>query len=162
MKQETQQINFHQLIESDLADVESLIALLEREKAILSERQFEELPTLVEQKQSKMKCLEENFKRRVDYLTNSHDGDTYLECLNSYINTLAPEQREPIIQLNQQLEQALAKCRDLNTINGQVISVNLNNHAQLMNIIQGKPTQATYDAKGNIQRQAQQTKHQEI
>jgi flagella synthesis protein FlgN len=154
--------NFKQILESDLEFTNSLIQLLEQEKQILTDREIDNLPPLIEKKQHVMEQMEENFQKRIAFLQDTVGKGSYVEQLNTFLNELSPQENQQFTDLNQKLEEGIGRCRDLNQINGQVIAVNMHNREQLLNLIQGKSQQTTYDATGAVKHQQQQKDHREV
>jgi flagellar biosynthesis protein FlgN len=142
-----------QVLEADIDLIDALVQVLEEEKQALSERKFESLEHIALNKNTLMQQIDLNFQNRITVLKKySDDADSdYQSLLSNYLNSIESGQSELLATLNNSLEEKLAICRDINAVNGQVISVNLNNRQQILDIVAGRNDQETYSASGKIQ-----------
>lgn len=152
------------LLQQELTWLDSLIALLSEEKNVLIQRQFDALESLAEQKQALSEQLEQSAKQRIELLAmNLHDNQPKL-ALQALLRACSVEEANQIQQLNNQLAEKLLSCHELNAVNGQVITSNLNTRQEILGALTGKnQVNATnlYTANGDVQSTTATSRHQE-
>lgn len=141
-----------------------LIVLLSQEKHALSERRFSDLEDLALQKESLAKKIEHSAGERIELLEiSSHKNNAKLS-LQAFLSQCSAEEARQITEFNNQLSEKLVICRELNSVNGQVIASNLNTRQELIHILTGQ-TKAnainTYTATGSVQTNNEPSQHQE-
>lgn len=152
------------LLQQELKWLDSLIALLSEEKNVLIQRKFDALESLAAQKQELSDQLEQSAKQRIELLEMSlHDNQPKL-ALQALLRACSVEEANQIQQLNNQLAEKLLSCRELNAVNGQVITSNLNTRQEIIGALTGKSqANATnlYTANGDVQMATTTSRHQE-
>lgn len=139
------ELTFHQT--GDLLD--QLDHLLDEEQALLRQRLYQELIPLSEQKERVMGLLSRSHQEREQLLAQLKLSHTQTG-LREFIETYA-RKPEAIRELWAQTQDKLQSCRHKNTVNGNVISVNLQSNQRLLNLLKGKNTnEALYDSHGQI------------
>lgn len=143
--------------------LDQLVALLSTEKEALVSRQFENLESLASQKEEISKILEDHTKHRIALLgLNSQARDPKL-AMKEFLNECSNQEAEQIKFLNQSLSEKLILCRELNAVNGQVITSNINTRQEIINAITGQNSNeatATYTATGNLSSSTESGRHQ--
>ncbi|KTC93094.1 MULTISPECIES: flagella synthesis protein FlgN [Legionella] len=133
--------------------IDELIKRLSEEKKALAERQFTTLETIANQKETLSSQLEESANNRLQLLElPAYNNDTKL-ALQAFLKPCSLEEANQVNQLNNQLAEKIAECRELNSINGQVISSNINSRQDLISILTGQnPSNAIniYTATGDV------------
>lgn len=152
------------LLQQELTWLDALIALLSEEKNVLIQRQFDALEPLSAQKQTFCDQLEQSAKQRIELLEiNLHDNQPKL-ALQVFLQACTVEEANQIQQFNNQLAEKLISCRELNAVNGQVITSNINSRQEIIGTLTGQnQTNATnlYTASGNVQATTETSRHQE-
>lgn len=151
-------------LEQEISWVEELNTLLSEEKEILSTSQFNQLETLAEKKQELSTKLEASAKQRVDL-----GGRRIIKkkphglLLSDFLKNCATEDGIQINHLNNTLAEKLNLCRELNTINGQVIANNMYTRQQIVNALSGNKSNAVsvYTSNGNLETPSESSHHEE-
>ncbi|KTD16979.1 flagella synthesis protein FlgN [Legionella jordanis] len=140
-------------LETEIALLQQLIDLLNLEKQALSNRQFESLETLANQKEQVSESLESASKKRIKLLgLDLNLADPKL-ALDEFLKRCSPEERQQISSLNQTLLEKILICRELNAVNGQVIVNNISTRQDIINALTGKDQSeaaVTYSASGSV------------
>jgi flagella synthesis protein FlgN len=147
-------------LEQEINWVEELNVLLSEEKTMLATNQVNLLEELANKKQALSGKIEESAKDRIELINSSNSTKDIGLSLKEFLSNCSTEQANQINKLNKQLFEQLATCRELNTVNGQVISHNIHTRQQIVNALSGNHSDAVsvYTATGNIQ-SAPDTKH---
>lgn len=147
-------------LEQEIAWLDELNALLTVEKDILINRQFDQLEELANKKQLLSDNLENSAKRRIDFIQSSNSQHT---SLSNGLTALPKEDSLLISELNKTLSEKLNLCRELNTINGQVIANNLHARQEIIHALSGNASHSVgvYNANGNITSTTDKGHHQE-
>ncbi|HAT7072108.1 TPA: flagellar protein FlgN [Legionella pneumophila] len=151
-------------LEQEINWVEELNTLLSEEKEILSTSQFNQLETLAEKKQELSTKLEASAKQRVDLIKESNPVDKpHGLLLSDFLKNCATEDGIQINHLNNTLAEKLNLCRELNTINGQVIANNMYTRQQIVNALSGNKSDAVsvYTSNGNLETPSESSHHEE-
>lgn len=150
-------------LEQEINWIEALNALLAEERTILETSQFEQLAPLADKKQELSSKLEESAKQRMELIHHSDTSPSSAVSLSEFLQGCTYAEAVEINQLHEKLVINLATCRDLNTINGQVISSNLHTRQQIVNVLSGNNTEAVsvYTANGNLKSSNDNNHHQE-
>lgn len=136
------------LLQDDLKNTKALNLCLFEEKELLSKRDFKPLTDLSQKKQSLVKIIESNNKKKVSLLAPLNQKNS-IDLLQQLAIQFGEAKTESLKQLNKELETELAKCRKQNAVNGQVIVRSLENNQQLADIVMGKTQQnELYNAIG--------------
>jgi flagella synthesis protein FlgN len=151
-------------LQQEINWISQLTDLLSKEKIALTERRFEELEALAQQKESLAKQIEQSAGTRIELLEiSSHKNNAKLG-LQTFLSQCTTEETAQITQLNSQLSEKLVLCRELNSVNGQVIATNLNTRQELINILTGQSKAEainTYTATGDVKSMNESSRHQE-
>ncbi|KTD64809.1 flagella synthesis protein FlgN [Legionella spiritensis] len=156
------QKDFISLLEHEIALADSLIKVLEEEKIALTERQFEQLENLSETKQSLAGQLEDAQKRLMQ-LVGQTDITRYKQSLHDFLITCSQECADKINVLNNEFAEKLNLCREINLVNGQVITSNLVTRREIVSALTGQENAGkpdTYTASGNVKPTAGSIRHQ--
>lgn len=158
--------NFEQLCQHLIQEmnwIDELNALLIQEKEAMMANQFDALEPLSEKKEVLSSLLEQSAQNRIA-LVNS--GSTLSnnpnDSLKQFLEQCSTEEALKLQKLNKDLAERLVKCRELNAVNGQIITYNLNSRKELLNIMSGKTGSASelYTATGQMD-DAHLTRHHE-
>lgn len=143
------------LLQQEIQWVEQLHGLLSNEKNALATRQFSDLDELAQQKQELSEKLEASAAKRA-----SIQGS--LASLNEFLKNATSQEAQQLNQLSLKLGETLAACRELNTVNGQVIANNIHSRQEIVNILSGiSDTMASvYSSKGTLQTTTKTQYHQ--
>lgn len=135
------------MLTEDVAYIEQLRQLLERERAALEARQHTLLPELIEGKNQLLAALGQHALQRQNWLRSAnleanHEG--WLKWLSQN-----PKTHGQAEQWNSLADQFRA-CRELNEINGKIINRAQQTMGQLLNLLRGQDNSAPelYNAKG--------------
>lgn len=150
-------------LEQEINWVEQLNALLVDEKSVLTNSQFIELEELANKKQDLSDKLEASARQRLELIQNSGINPEGNHSLQEFLKHSKGEEVQHVKNLNNQLAECLALCRELNSVNGQVISNNLHTRQQIVNVLSGKTADAVniYNATGNVMTNNDNNHHQE-
>jgi flagella synthesis protein FlgN len=150
-------------LEQEINWIEQLNNLLAEEKIMLATRQFGQLEGLAEKKQTLSTNIEESAKERMDLINNFNKNIDPALSLKEFLKDCTTEESKQIDKLNTKLVGKLTMCRELNTVNGQVIANNIHTRQQIVNALSGNRTDAVsvYNANGNIKSAADNNHHQE-
>lgn len=141
-----------ELLELDLKHTTELCAVLEKEKQVLIDREFEALSKLATEKQTLLDKVEQNNKQKLAILSPFANGETQESLLNTFVKQYGEAAALKFKALNQKLDDKLAQCREQNAVNGQVIVRNLSNNKELLSILTGKQNNEgdLYNALGKV------------
>ncbi|CAM2789179.1 flagella synthesis protein FlgN [Legionella steigerwaltii] len=150
-------------LEQEINWIESLNSLLAEEKEILSSRQFNKLEEFANKKQELSDKLEESARQRMQLINHNNPNETISLALSEFLKDCSIDEATLINQLNTKLAETLARCRELNAVNGQIIANNLYIRQEIVNTLSGNKTDAisVYTSNGNIQSSQENTHHQE-
>ena len=137
-------------LEQEISWITELNALLVEEKEILATRQFDLLEEFANKKQALSFKLEESAQQRM-YLINPKNQAPAL-ALKEYLRDCSTAETQHIHGLNNKLAECLNRCRELNTVNGQVIANNMYIRQEIVNALsENKPDAVNvYTSQGNI------------
>ena len=150
-------------LEQEINWVEELNNLLSEEKTMLATSQFNLLEEIANKKQVLSTKIEESAKHRVDLISNSDSTKEAALSLKEFLKNCSAEEADQIDKLNHILFEKLSNCRELNSVNGQVIASNMNTRQQIVNILSGNNTDAVsvYTSTGNLKSSPDTKHHQE-
>ncbi|CEK10456.1 flagella synthesis protein FlgN [Legionella hackeliae] len=151
------------ILEQEINFIEKLITLLTEEKNALIARQFEMLESFATQKQELSNQLEQTTKQRVDLLGLDLQTKPAKKALEDFLMHCSIQETEKINSLNKILAEKLILCRELNTVNGQVITSNINTRQEIINALTGQSAESTasiYTATGNLKISNDPNSHQ--
>ncbi len=150
-------------LEQEIKWVEQLNLLLSEEKMVLTARQFDALEELANKKQTLSNQIEESAKQRVALIKNSGHETEEIASLKEYLKSCTPEENTLISNLNNKLAETLTVCKDLNSVNGQVIASNIHARQQIVKALSGNNGDAVsvYTATGNLHSSAEHNHHEE-
>lgn len=139
-------------LEQEINWIENLNVLLSEEKNVLVTRQFDQLDVLAEKKQNLSTQLEESAKNRMALINGSGINIPASAALQDFVKNCSADDVSQINKLNIQLAELLTICRDLNTINGQVIANNIHTRQQIVNALAGNNNDAisVYNSNGDV------------
>jgi flagellar biosynthesis protein FlgN len=138
-------------LKQELAWIKELNTTLEEEKHALTKREFTKLEDLANKKQELSNKLENSSKDRMSLI-----GDPQTQSpsafLNEFLKQCSANDANLINTLNHELAEQLVLCRDLNTVNGQVIATNIHTSQEVVNILSGNKVKdvSVYTATGDI------------
>jgi flagella synthesis protein FlgN len=137
-------------LQQEITWVESLNALLAEEKTLLETRKFVQLEDCASRKQDLSRRLEDSAKERM-VLMNKADQSAEA-CLKEFFKECTEVEVSLVTALNNKLAECLMHCRELNTVNGQVIANNLYVRQEIVNALSGNKTDAVsvYNSHGNL------------
>lgn len=130
---------------------------------MLAQRQFEELEPIANQKELLSKKLEQSASERMQLLEMAAYKDAKL-ALQTFLNYCSSTEANQINELNTELAEKIATCRELNSINGQVITTNLSTRQEIINILTGRENTTAinvYTANGDLKASVEPSCHQE-
>ncbi|RUR11963.1 flagella synthesis protein FlgN [Legionella sp. km772] len=137
-------------LKQEIEWIRELNTILVEEKEVLTNRQFEKLEEIADKKQALSNNLEASSKERLS-LIGDPETQSPSEFLQKFLKECPPQEASLINNLNKELSNELTKCRELNTINGQVIATNIHTREEIVNILSGKGKDVSvYTATGNI------------
>jgi flagella synthesis protein FlgN len=151
------------LLEQEINWIDALNILLVEEKEVLATRQFNQLEEFANKKQELSSQLEESAKQRMLLINPTNANQSAHLALKEFLQNCSAEEVTQIDALNNKLVELLARCRELNTVNGQVIANNLYVRQEIVNTLTGNKADAVdvYTANGNIQSSNNARHHQE-
>lgn len=146
-------------LEQEISWIEELNIILAQEKTILETRQFELLDELANLKQEISNKLEGSAQARLDLVQDTLDGSISADFLKNF----SEKEAKQINELNSLLAEKLTTCRELNTVNGQVIANNLYTRQEIVNALSGNNTEAVnvYTSTGSVSVTSDSSHHQE-
>ncbi|KTD82896.1 flagella synthesis protein FlgN [Legionella waltersii] len=150
-------------LDQEINWVNDLNALLAEEKIVLATRKFDQLEDLAEKKQTLTLKLEESAKNRSTLMNLSPNSqNSAKESLQEFLKACSTDETTQINSLNSKLAEKLDLCRELNTVNGQVIANNIYTRQQIINALAGNKVDATevYNANGGIDKPSDNSHHQ--
>ncbi|KTD70437.1 MULTISPECIES: flagella synthesis protein FlgN [Legionella] len=150
-------------LEQEINWIESLNSLLVEEKEVLSSRQFNRLEEFANKKQELSNKLEESAKQRMQLINHNNPAQSMNLALSEFLKDCSVDEATLINQLNTKLAETLTRCRELNAVNGQIITSNLYIRQEIVNTLSGNKTDAisVYTSTGNIKSSQDNTHHQE-
>lgn len=150
-------------LEQEINWIEQLNLLLAEEKITLANRQFDDLEELANKKQALSNKIEESAKKRVELIQHANANNDAGISLKEFLKNATSEDTSLVNKLNNKLVELLTTCRELNNVNGQVISHNMHTRQQIVNALAGKQTEAVsvYTATGNMKSTKDNNHHQE-
>ncbi|MGL6036422.1 MAG: flagella synthesis protein FlgN [Legionella sp.] len=146
-------------LEREINWVVQLNQLLLEEKNILAASLLDQLEGLASKKQELSQLLEQSASARMNLI--NHASGSPADSLDRYLQHCTTAQVTQINQLNNQLKDRLAECRELNTVNGQVIAYNIHNRQEIVNSLSGTKAAAVsvYTATGVMKSSSQNSEH---
>ena len=150
-------------LEQEINWIEQLNVLLGEEKIALANRQFDGLEDLANRKQNLSNKIEESAKKRVEIIQQANANTEAGISLKEFLKNATSADTNAVNKLNNKLVELLTTCRELNNVNGQVISHNMHTRQQIVNALSGNKTEAVsvYTATGNMKSASDNNHHQE-
>lgn len=150
-------------LEQEINWIEQLNVLLGEEKIALANRQFDGLEDLANRKQTLSNKIEESAKKRVEIIQQANANTEAGISLKEFLKNATSADTNAVNKLNNKLVELLTTCRELNNVNGQVISHNMHTRQQIVNALSGNKTEAVsvYTATGNMKSASDNNHHQE-
>lgn len=147
-------------LEQEITWIEALNTLLADEKKLLETRQFQPLEDCANKKQDLSSKLEESAKERMT-LINKTDQSAKT-ALEEFLEECTEAEVNQVNALNSKLADALTHCRELNTVNGQVIANNLYVRQEIVNALSGDKADAVsvYNSHGDLKSANDNRHHQ--
>lgn len=143
------------LLEQDISGARQLATLLEEERQLLEQRDVTALDRLLTRKAGLLAALEKNDQARHRHLKEAgHAADRrglQAFCTQLDARQASPESRDgaPLLPLCSALSDALARCRELTSINANIVHRSRHNNSRLLNLLRGKdPATEVYDRSG--------------
>ena len=148
-------------LEQEINWVAALNALLAEEKGLLETRQFKQLEDCASRKQDLSNKLEESAKQRLELIKKADQA--IADSLKEFLKGCTEAEANQIDALNNKLAEGLTLCRELNTVNGQVIANNLYVRQEIVNALSGNKASAAsvYNAHGNLTSSNENRHHEE-
>lgn len=142
-------------IEQEINLVKALNQLLTEEKTLLATRQYNQLEPLANKKQDLSDTLEDCAQKRTQLMGSA--------SLKDYLNQCGAAEAKQLNALSQELADVLTQCRELNTVNGQVIISSIHIRQELVSMMSGSKSDAAniYSANGTMQSESRNSHHQE-
>ncbi|WP_298622940.1 flagella synthesis protein FlgN [uncultured Legionella sp.] len=149
-------------LEQEINWIEHLNVLLSEERTVLETRQFDQLDVLAEKKQNLSVQLEASAKQRMALINGSNVDLAPGIALQEFLKDCPANDTQQINILNNKLAEQLSICRDLNTINGQVIANNIHTRQQIVNTLSGNKTESmsVYTSNGDLKSSTDTNHHQ--
>jgi flagella synthesis protein FlgN len=135
-------------IDGDIIACEHLIHLLHHERDLLSERAFEPLDLIIQEKADWLKKLEHSARVRQACLEAS--GIAQASDPNSaFLHWLTANKQEQLAERWERLKDLLNQCKEANEVNGKLIHRGQATHQTLVGILRGQDHQTMlYTGKG--------------
>lgn len=135
-------------LKQDITDLNSLLALLAKEKDLLSTRKSKEIEEISSHKSSLIKAIESRAKTKAKLFAKSglgirpgHVEETLFTIDDKELKALWTESRDK-----------LSLCKEKNLVNGAIINRSLSRTNRLMDILRGKSQKPNlYGQKGREQ-----------
>jgi flagella synthesis protein FlgN len=151
-------------LQQEISWVEALNALLAEEKTLLETRQFNQrLEDCASKKQDLSKKLEDSGKERMKLINKIDDNQSVEVCLKVFLKDCSETEVTQVKGLNSKLSELLIICRELNSVNGQVIANNLYVRQELVNALSGNKADAVsvYNSHGGLSSNNDKKHHRE-
>jgi flagella synthesis protein FlgN len=138
-------ITLLQLIEDDIAPMQELLDLLEKESIALHARDMALLEHIMARKQSLIVLLEQQGLRRANLL-----GSLGLSADRAGVQALAAQSPngELLMQQLDVISQLMQECQALNVSNGQLIQMQQYTTSNQIRILMGGDSPSLYDSRG--------------
>ncbi|MGA9661552.1 MAG: flagellar protein FlgN [Pseudomonas alloputida] len=135
-----------QLIEDDIAPMQELLDLLQKESVALHGRDMAPLENILARKQSLIVLLEQQGLRRNNLLTSLG-----LSADRAGVEAVAAQSPngELILQQLDVISQLMQACQQLNETNGRIIQVQQQVTNNQIRILQGGDSPSLYDSRGS-------------
>ncbi len=161
MSHNTNIASFLKHLQQEITWLRELNVVLAAENEALRQSKFDDLEQLSVNKQILSEKLEKSASDRVTLVNGNID--TTQNTFEGLIKQCTPDESLMLNQLNAELAEQLVTCRDLNAVNGQVISSNLVTREEMVNILTGNQLKniGLYNAEGNMQSASDGGHHQE-
>jgi flagellar biosynthesis protein FlgN len=146
-------------LEQEIKWVDQLNKLLADEKSFLATRQFNQLEAIAIQKEELSNQLEDSARQRMTIVNQTSASSS----ISDFTKNLHQTDGSRIKQLNETLAEKLVLCRELNMVNGQVITHNLYTRQEIVNALSGNHPNAAgvYTATGNVKGTSNTSHHEE-
>ncbi|MEB6589923.1 MULTISPECIES: flagellar protein FlgN [Pseudomonas] len=134
-----------QLIEDDIAPMQELLDLLQKEAVALHGRDMAPLENILARKQSLIVLLEQQGLRRNNLLTSLG-----LSANRAGVEAVAAQSPngELLLQQLDVISQLMQACQQLNEANGRIIQVQQHVTSNQIRILQGGDSPSLYDSRG--------------
>ena len=138
-------------LKQEIQWIKELNELLSLEKDVLATRKFEQLEELADKKQDLSTKLEDSTKERMKLIGDTNSL-TAKNSLQNFLKSCSTSEANQINKLNTELTEQLTICRDLNTVNGQVIAANVYMRQEIVSVLSGNKVRdvSVYTATGDI------------
>jgi|GEM_PF-5980238 len=150
-------------LEQEIQWIEQLNVILTEEKQVLTTLRFDELEQIADNKQSITDKLEQSAKERMTLLFGDSSKKNEKLAMKEILSTCTAEEANTLNDLNNKLAENLLLCRELNTVNGQVIASNMHTRQEIVKALSGNKSEAVsvYNANGDLNSTADASHHQE-
>jgi len=150
-------LSFQELLHADLENTSQLLVLMARERKHLETRDLDAMSQLILEKAQVLAKIEKNDDQRRKLLAQANYPNTK-DGINSYIENLPQAMATSCAKDFEQLQIALVKCQEINTINGIVTNRSKKRTTQSMDIIRGIAKRDTlYTKKGSTDKDGSST-----
>lgn len=149
-------------LEQEIQWMQAINLLLSQEQELLASRQFHILEGILSEKVHLSSQLEESATARIALMDGNNTDPQ--KALTSFLEKCSAQDAETIRNRNATLADMLIVCRDLNMVNGQVISTCLRNSQIIVNTLTGRSEDAlnVYTATGNVQSASHSNRSQKV
>ncbi|TVZ38528.1 flagella synthesis protein FlgN [Alteromonadaceae bacterium 2753L.S.0a.02] len=137
-------------LQSDIAACETLLDLLAAEREALTNREFETLDAIIEQKTEKLTVLEQSAILRSQWLQNfaQKQALSISEQKNLW-ETVMKDTTPNLKPTWEKLKTLQHKCKEENEINGKILAKNQKTFSRLLDIVRGQTAAPNlYSANG--------------
>jgi flagella synthesis protein FlgN len=135
-----------------------------QERELLVTSQFHALEAISLEKTTLSDQLEQSAKERISLMNPANRQGDPKQFLQEFLNGCSKDEAEQINSHTKILAEKVALCRDLNSVNGQVISTNLHTREVFVNTITGNIADSLniYTATGNVKSSSGKAHCQEV
>ncbi|MGM0594024.1 MAG: flagella synthesis protein FlgN [Pseudomonadota bacterium] len=135
------------LLQQEHEALSALVETLEREHALITQRQAAELEALASVKESQLNALNGLARQRSELLLRAGVSDDKA----GFMSLLQDDTSGELAELWQTIERQLHQCQDQNQINGQLLEANKKQAQELLALLLGRESghNTLYDQQGN-------------
>jgi len=137
---------FQALLQADLENTSALLALMDQERSYLETRNLEAMNKLIMEKAQVLARIEKNDDLRRDLLKHANFPNSK-QGIDNFILSLTGPGAASCSKDFEQLQVALRKCQEINTVNGIITNRSRKRTQQSMDIIRGITGQETVYTK---------------
>ncbi|WP_437883285.1 flagella synthesis protein FlgN [Pseudomonas sp. LRF_L74] len=142
-------LNLLQLFKDDIDTARRLLELIDIEHTALGEKDLPHLQSIINEKLPLLGLLEQHGNLRSHTLTTMQLSPD-AEGLQQYAQRIA--EGPQLLELADELNTLLERCREANLRNGRIIRVNQTTLASMLEILRGGEAPGLYDSRGSAAR----------